>query len=658
MTASTTVRVPTLWQGRERGIFSALDIQFALRLGALFGEEAPELLWALALACRQEAQGHVCADLPKLDARGLVLDVGPDGASDAIRALPAGIDLDEWLAKLRGSRLIGKPATPTDERPATHAAHAAHAAERPGRADSAGSAQGAPLILDDRGRLYLRRSHVDQSGLAAEILRRGAAADLEVDWSLAEAGITRLAPPRATASTEAGGATPNRSHEALRVGLARPLSIVTGGPGTGKTTLVAGLIALVIEQALARGGSAPIVRLLAPTGKAAAAMTASFQAQREVLDVPDAVRAALPTSAETVHRVLLRQSRRDGFGRAQVDPLEADIVVVDEVSMVDLAQMRRLFAVCRDVERLTLLGDPDQLASVDAGAVLAELCSVASAGSDRVPDFAARATAPAAGGPRLVDSMVTLRESHRFASGGAIGRLAEAIREGDAEAVLGLLADPEHPEVELAPADSVAVVRGRLIASVREMQRAIEAADSLEEKLARLATRRVLCAHRRGLLGVDALCEVLDDAAAESRDADSRSGWWRGRLLLVTRNAPEQDLWNGDVGLVEETPQGLRALFPDAAGRVRSMSAGRLPAHESAIAMSVHKSQGSEFEVVDLVLGPTSSRLMTRELLYTGVTRARQRICIHASEAAIRDALARRVERDSALAEILIGSEA
>ncbi len=625
MSAVLRTTPPPLRRGQERGLLSALDVQFATRLGELYGEASPEVLWGLAMVCRQEANGHVCADLPRLESRGLVADA--EGEVGSFPLLPEGSDLEGWLRALRGSRLIGGPE------------------------DAGEQAEPTPLILDQQGRLYLRRSFMDQGALAEAVRQRASRADLPIDWSLAEAGIDRL-----SSSLEGAGAEPDWTRVAMRVGLARPLSIVTGGPGTGKTTLVVRLIALVIEQRLAQGRSIPSVRLLAPTGKAAAAMTAAFLRQRETLDVSADVRGALPTNAETIHRALLGTTRRDAFGRPHSISLDAEIVVVDEASMVDLALMRQLFTSCQNAERIVLLGDPDQLASVDSGAVLAELCA---AGSElpRATDFEARSEAKKSLRPSLRDSIVTLHESHRFASSGGIGLLAEAIRLGDADAALALLEDPGHPEIERGEVDSVASVRARLVESARQIQREIESVGPLGAKLDRLSSRRVLCAHRGGPLGVEALCEVLDEAAAQVRNTTSRSGWWRGRLLLVTRNAPDQDLWNGDVGLVEETPRGLRALFAAPGGGVRMLSAGRLPAYESAIAMSVHKSQGSEFDIVDLVLGTTASRLMTRELLYTGVTRARERLCIHASADAIRDALARRVQRDSGLAELLrVGS--
>ena len=449
----------------------------------------------------------------------------------------------------------------------------------------------------------------------------------------------------------------------MRTALARPLAIVTGGPGTGKTTMVARLVALLIEQALERGSTPPRVRLLAPTGKAAAAMTSSFARQREALELSDEIRSAMDVGAETVHRALFKQTRSDAFGRPRPLSLVEDIVVVDEASMVDLELMTRLFAACQSVGRVILLGDPAQLASVDSGAVLSELCG----GSERqpvrgtqravgletsAPDFPARAQ-DAGTQAGLSDSIVTLRTSHRFSETGGIGRLAEAIRIGDADRVLALLDDSSLPEVERCKVDSIGAVRGRLIDASRNVQREIEAANTPHAKLDRMGLYRALCAHRRGPLGVEALCAILDDTAAALRHTTRRSGWWLGRMLLVTQNAPDQDLWNGDVGLIEDTPSGLRAFFPDGTGGVRALSAGRLPAHESAIAMSVHKSQGSEFDVVDLVLGDRVSRLVTRELLYTGVTRARARLRIHASESVLRDAVERRVSRDSGLGELL-----
>ncbi|MBY0399096.1 ATP-binding domain-containing protein, partial [Myxococcota bacterium] len=226
-------------------------------------------------------------------------------------------------------------------------------------------------------------------------------------------------------------------------------------------------------------------------------------------------------------------------------------------------------------------------------------------------------------------------------------------RAGDAEAALALLADARQPEVERCALASPAELVARLGEEVARLQAAVAAERLPQARLARLGDYRVLCAHRTGAFGVESLGRILDLAAARERHASTQMGEWPGRIVLVTRNAPAQSLWNGDVGLVERLPEGLRALFSDPKGGIRMLSLARLPAHESAIAMSVHKSQGSEWRTVDLVLAPHATRLMTRELLYTGITRARERLRIHASEEVLRAAIARRARRDSGLADRL-----
>jgi len=607
-----------LERARREGLLSPLDQQFASRLAKLYDESADGIRWALAVACRQEAAGHVCADLMRLDREGLVTEMAGEVRAHSVLATHDSVH--EWIAELRESVLVDSSGD-----------------------DSSADSEPRPLVLDSHGRLFLRRAHRHQIELAERIRARAERAHLAIDWSWADNSIARLIPGDESEDDPA--------RQALRTGLARPLSVVTGGPGTGKTTMVARLIALLAEEAQAAGRVVPRVRLLAPTGKAAAAMANAFARGRDSLDISIEVRDALPRVAETIHRALHRQTRLDAFGRPSRIRLDADVVIVDEASMVDLELMNRLFDACEEVPRIVLLGDPGQLASVDAGAVLFEMCD--GAAPDRlVSPFSERA-APGSAAEGLAESIVTLRKSHRFDEAGGIGQLAQAIREGDAEAVIDLLADPGLPEISRCDAVSSESVVAQLIEASHGMHVEIEGARDSKNKLDRMGLYRVLCAHRRGPLGVEALCERLDEAAAAIRQTTSRAGWWRGRLLLVTRNAPDQDLWNGDVGLVEETETGLRALFPDGAGGVRALSAGRLPSHESAIAMSVHKSQGSEFDVVDLVLGDVASPLMTRELLYTGVTRARQRLRIFASDSALRDMVGRRVQRDSGLGERL-----
>jgi len=603
-------------RARRAGVLSALDQHFANRLAALFGEWDPAVRWAAALACRQESLGHVCADLRRLAVEGLASD---DGAVvGEMPVLVTHASLDEWIAAIAASPLVESPA-----------------GESSGCVDA--DAEVRPLVLDPGGRLYLRRLHRAEGELAQAVLRRIARPDFELAGFDAARAIERVLADRLAPEDDA----PRR---ALEIGLARPLAILTGGPGTGKTTLVARLVRLLALHALETKGRAPRVRLLAPTGKAAAAMASAFARERASEDLDESLREALPTSAETIHRALARPGRSSAASRAGIrsidegGPFEADVVIVDEASMVDLELMKRLFAACESVPRVILLGDPRQLASVEAGAVLADLCGDA-AGS-----------APAVG---LERSIVRLTKSHRYRAAGGIGLLAEAVRGGDADRALEILADPQHADVERCEVQSVEGLVADLAVEVRRLQAVLVALESFESKLARLTDHRVLCAHRRGPFGVESVARLLDEAAALERRTSSRAAQWPGRLVLVTQNAPEQGLWNGDVGLVERMPEGLRALFADSDGGVRTLSLARLPAHESAIAMSVHKSQGSEFVRVDLVLGARVSRLMTRELLYTGITRAREGLRIHASEAVLRAAIARRARRDSGLIDRL-----
>lgn len=586
-----------LGAARAEGLLTALDVQFARRLADLYGCEEATVRWALAIACHQQAAGHVCADLERLASEGIATEVA--GETRVHPVLRTADSVAAWVEALEASALVMRPGE---------------------------ESKTAPLVLDERNRLFLAREHRAEVVLAQALLDRAQAADLAaVDE--AESSDDRAEAFDADPATRAAVALTRR----------RPLSIVTGGPGTGKTTLVVRLVVALTEAALAAGAPPPRVLLLAPTGKAAAALAQAFARGRDRLALSEPVRAALPDHASTLQRALFGQTRQDALGRAQAVRLDADVVVVDEVSMVDQSLLSRFFEASADVERVLLLGDPDQLASVDAGAVLGDLVAVAEGDPDS----------------KIARSGVRLTKSHRFDADRGIGQLAEAIREGDVDRVLGLLDDPAYPELARHDAGQVDRVTASVLAQSDALVKAVGEAGDPREKLARLAGYRVLCAHRRGPLGVETLGARLDESAARVRATTPTAGWWRGRMVLVTRNAPEQDLWNGDVGLVDETESGLRALFGDGAGGVRALTASRLPPHESALAMSVHKSQGSEFSAVDLVLGERLSPLMTRELLYTGVTRARESLRIFASADAIRGMIGRRVARDSGLRERL-----
>ena len=441
------------------------------------------------------------------------------------------------------------------------------------------------------------------------------------------------------------------------------LTLVTGGPGTGKTTTVVRILALLVQLE-------PSIRiaLAAPTGKAAARLRASIEDQLGRLELKPQVRASLDLPVRTVHRLLGYRPVREDFVHHARRPLAYDLVVVDEASMLDLALADALVDALPSGARLVLLGDRDQLASVDAGAVLADLVDARSReveGDARSGDFAAWA-APLLDPPpevsvhadAVTDATVELRVNHRFREQPGISRLAAALRAGDDEEAVAILRDPERTDARWIESP-VGAQPGAALAEWLEAEAAcgVPPAPDSEEALALLdrveSGRRLLAALRRGPHGVEGL-----NAWVESELA--RRGWpvherfYPGRPVLITRNAPESDLANGDLGVVvpvaDEPGRRQLLLRGSADGRPRRLPVAQLPEHETAWAMTVHKSQGSEFEDVWLVLPPDRHPLLSRELLYTGITRARRRVTVVGSEAALRAAVRQVQSRRTRLA--------
>ncbi|MBY0340772.1 MAG: AAA family ATPase, partial [Rhodocyclaceae bacterium] len=412
--------------------------------------------------------------------------------------------------------------------------------------------------------------------------------------------------------------------------------LISGGPGTGKTTTLASILALLIEQAqLALPANRGLfdaepqalkILLAAPTGKAAARMQDAIRAARGRLPVSDAVRAAMPESAQTLHRLLGARPQGGGMvWRHDADnPLDCDVLVVDEASMIDLALMARLLAALPPQARLILLGDRDQLASVDAGAVFADLCTAGAA---------------------------TLNVSFRFGADSGIGQLAALLRSGAADAAMQLLrSDPDH--LQWSPeADRAGVVAHALQHYADFIRQAGEA--PIETVFERFAAFRLLTPLRQGPLGVAALNAEIERGLAARALIPPRSHWYVGKPVMIAGNDYALRLFNGDIGICVSDPETTELRIAFAAdseqGGVRLLAPVRLPAHETAWAMTVHKSQGSEFDAVALVLPEAQGDLVTRELVYTAVTRARRSAAIWASEAALRAACTRRIMRHSGL---------
>jgi exodeoxyribonuclease V alpha subunit len=405
--------------------------------------------------------------------------------------------------------------------------------------------------------------------------------------------------------------------------------------------------------------------LLAPTGKAAARLADSIRNAKAQLSCTEEVLQAIPEQASTIHRAL--GSRRGSLTRFYHDdetPLIADLVLMDEASMVDVALMRRLLEAVPRSARLILLGDRHQLASVEAGSVLADIC-----GSQQHPGYAtplALRVAELSGTelPRsaretftAADSVIELTKSYRFSSTSKIARFARAVNHGDASLALDLLdTSTDAGDLRLVSDTDTDGLLQRLERHVVSRLRSTSEPCAPAEALARLDRFRVLCAHRNGPLGVEAVNQRLGAALERAGVIQRSARWYAGRPVLVTANDHQLKLYNGDVGLVLKAEDGsLRVFFAAGAGQVRSLSPSQLPAHETVYAMSIHKSQGSEFTEVAIVLPRADSPLLTRELLYTAVTRARERAVLYGDRVSVRTGAESPVARASGLGALLHG---
>ncbi|MCO7516828.1 exodeoxyribonuclease V subunit alpha [Pseudomonas guariconensis] len=648
----------------ERGWLRALDRAFVSFLEELAPGSDPLLLLAAALASHQLGHGHVCLDLEQTLAEpDFALSLPPEG--DALAGplllpsqLLASLGLDTWQQRIAHSPLVAAGATP---------------------------GQGSrPLVLSGR-RLYLRR-YWSYERRIDEALRQRLSQDEAVPADLP----ARLA-PLFEGSAPAGQVDWQKLACALATRAA--FSIITGGPGTGKTTTVVRLLALLQAPAVEQGRPLRI-RLAAPTGKAAARLTESIGQQVERLPVDIAVREQIPTDVSTVHRLLGSRPGSRHFRHHAGNPLPLDVLVVDEASMIDLEMMANLLDALPPRARLVLLGDKDQLASVEAGAVLGDLCRDA---EDGCYSPATRAWLEQVGGQSLEGSglqagdaqrnplaqqVVMLRHSRRFGEGSGIGQLARLVNRQQVQAARDLLTMPPADVFGLALRGEHDRAFDRLLLDglgrdetgpqgYRNYLRAIgrhrpphgtPADDPRWERWAGQVLRsfedfQLLCAVRKGPWGVEGLNERVARILGNAGLIDSQQPWYEGRPVLVTRNDYGLGLMNGDIGIALRLPdeQGepvLRVAFPrnDGSGGVRFVLPSRLNEVETVFAMTVHKSQGSEFSHTALVLPDALNPVLTKELVYTGITRAKH--CFSLVEprmGVFEEAVGRRVRRISGL---------
>lgn len=622
------------------GVLGAADVHVASRLGRLTGETDERVLLAVALAVRGVRAGSVCVSL---DDRAALADAE---AEVAVEDLPWP-DGDAWVRAIEASRLVAVGLDGDDGRPVRWAGD----------------------------RLYLDRYWRHELLVRRAVDARLGAGVLDVDGAALAAAVGRLFPARDDA----------RQRLAAAAAALGRFTVLTGGPGTGKTTTVARMVAVLQEVA----GPGLRVALAAPTGKAAARLQESVRAELGRLAGSgargrDATDGAAPTAvATTIHRLLgWRPDSSTRFRHDARHHLPHDVVVVDETSMVSLPLMAHLLEALRPDARLVLVGDPDQLASVEAGAVLGDLVHRARPPGPG-PAEALAAVVPGdlpgddADLRALRSGVVRLEKVHRQERDSAILPLAAAVRAGDADAVLGLLraGGAGVSFVETAgerPTDAeLAALRHDVAAAGADIVSAAGAGDAAAA-LRALARHRVMVAHRRGPFGVAHWSRQVEEwveeavgarertCARSAHDRIPRMGadptgtpWYPGRPLLVTTNDRDSGLYNGDTGVVVADGRGgVVAVFGDPAAPL-AVRPHRLPEVETVHAMTVHRGQGSQFERVSLVLPPASSPLLTRELLYTAVTRATTTVRVVGTEEAVRKSVTTPVRRASGLREDL-----
>jgi exodeoxyribonuclease V alpha subunit len=581
----------------DAGLLGGVDVHAAATLARLCGldDADVDVALAVALAVRAPRIGDVCVDLHR--ARPSVVG-DPDDDEVAALADLYWPEPERWVAQVAASPVLG------------------------GRH---------PALVLHGSRLYVERYAAYERAVA----------------ELAAARATRPVEPIAPAAEVLDVLLTGDEHQraAVEAALRSGLTVLVGGPGTGKTTTVAALLASLLA-------TTPDLRiaLTAPTGKAAARLEEALRDAAARL--PERHRARLAgVEAATIHRLLgVRRSLTGRFVHDRHRPLAHDVVIVDETSMVSLPLMASLLDALRPEARLVLVGDPDQLASVEAGAVLGDLAGPRDAG---------------ASGP-LAGSVSVLHRSRRFPPTSPLGRLALAVRAGDDAAVLAVLRERPATAVDGAGGqvtwidraadepDVVDRIRGDVLPAVLAACRYSTTGDGAAA-LATIESVRLLCAHRLGPFGVERWNRRVEGwIAAEGMRA---AGWYPGRPVLVTANDYRNSLFNGDLGVTVRAAGSAQVVFASASG-LRAIAPSRLESVETVHATTVHKSQGSEFDHVVVVLPPPHSPLATRELLYTAITRARLRVTLVGDEAAVLAAVGRRAVRASGLGDALWGAAA
>ena len=585
------------------------DYHFARFFSNLAQNDNQYFFYTLLLLSSSVQKGNICIDLKEHAASPIPLT-----DTDVVQVWPT---LSEWLTLLQSTSIVGKPG------------------------------EYCPLILAD-SRFYLYRYWEYEHQLAINIRKIINWPTEEIDGSRLISGLSRLFPDSSSDSVD-------WQKVAAVTAVLKRFTVISGGPGTGKTSTVVRILTLLLEQ---HHDMHLRIALATPTGKAAARLKESIINAVPHLDCSEEIKEQIPREAATIHRLLGTIPDSPYFRHNKENRLPYDVVVIDEASMVDLALMSKLVQALPDTTHLILLGDKNQLASVEAGAVLGDICdtgrihSFSPEFSLQLQRFLPRIMIPTKTEPPMADSIVTLHKSYRFSESEGIGAASKAVIETSPQSLLDL------------PNDSAFVRRSlpRESDLLRHLRPIVHEhfGTYIKEKNPVTALRlferfRILCALRNGPYGVTALNNAVEVILRSVKLLPSDNDVYPGKPIIITRNDYEFNLFNGDIGTITSDPSNgiLKAAFPSPDGTVRLILPNRLPPHETVYAMTVHKSQGSEFDRVLFVLPSQYTPLLTRELIYTGITRARKNVELWSTPEIIQKGLATCIERQSGLRNAL-----
>jgi len=605
---------------KNTGYFSEIDFHLADFLSSRGGEKSPVFRLTVMMLSSRLNSGDVCLSLPDIGGKPLSYFFGSSEDAGREIIIPFENEISEALA---GSAAVG------------------------------GVESYLPLILDTNKKLYFHKYFTFENRLAGLVAGLARSKSVPEDLTGIKKTFQLLFP-------ELHGETDWQSVAAYSA-LTGGITVISGGPGTGKTSTVVKILALVAGAAPDNGKEITIA-LAAPTGKAAARLREAVNRALQTLPVNEQVRKIIPSETYTVHRLLgsIRNSHEFRFNSE--NPLAHDVVVVDECSMGDMALMCRLVQALKPGARLILLGDRDQLSSVEGGAVFGDLCGpaegvytkeFADAGKKHLGLNLKVSTEENINATVMKNALVVLNKSYRFSGRSGIGILADLIKKGDADGVTEILNDESYPDVRFAGGNTLELIGNIYKYEVNGIISGMKC--TVEEKISLLIESfSILTATRRGFYGAEGMNSLAERVLFSLGVISPDRKFYPGRPVMISNNDYTLSLFNGDIGITSGSDRG-EVVFAGADGMPRTVHPSRLPGHETAFAMTIHKSQGSEFNNVLVVLPGKWNTVMTRELLYTAVTRARNAVVIAADSDIVKEMVLTPTRRMSGLREKLWG---